>query len=590
MQLPYFDISPPLASGLLFFLSYVFMTTSGLVAGGFVYVLIAQIRGIRSMDPRWEQFARTFSTHLFRLAVLGVGLSGCLLWLLFVSVHPAAAELLRIFEIPVYIGWLLLLASTVSLFIYINTWSRWREYISLHLLAGLITVAGLWLALAVPISAGAFSLTPHFWLNTFLTRNAVFNPSFAPTYLVWSLWALAMAGGAGMLWAINQRDDIWRATLIEWLAKWAGAASFACAGTMMWWIFILFFEGLPVITLAGEIAVVSVCLGLVLILWAVRRPESFGKFPVAIVTAALLIQAGGIQSIRSTSPGPFLIQGHMFRNGILIADIGKLADSGIWKPAPWRTDNSPPYKLALGAFSFRAQCFVCHSSWTAEGGVPPLSEIKYLGDANQFLDELPTLHPALPVLAGSEREKLALAHYIETRLAESGTALASRPPEPPPAPVRVKKPAMTAPPPEKRSEEEKPAPIEAARSSEVEKSATLTDAAKPEKSEAKTLEQDKSPPAEAASDETKKTPPPSVESAQGASATEPVKASPTPAVGDAGKPAETPAPGAGKVPEAAKPAPAQKEDSKPSDASPSKTQAPPPEVKEPNPNAVGEKK
>ena len=70
------------------------MTTSGLVVGGFVYVLIAQIRGIRSMDLRWEQFARTFSTHLFRLAVLGVGLSGCLLWLLFVSVHPAAAELL----------------------------------------------------------------------------------------------------------------------------------------------------------------------------------------------------------------------------------------------------------------------------------------------------------------------------------------------------------------------------------------------------------------------------------------------------------------------------------------------------------------
>ena len=168
MQFPYFDISPSIASGLLFFLSYVFMTLSGLVVGGFMYVLIAQVRGIRSMDPRWEQFARTFSTYIFRIAVLGVGMSGCLLWLVFVSVHPAvAAELLRIFEIPAYAAWLLLLISAVSLFTYINTWSRWRNNILLHLLAGSIAAVGLWVALAVPISAGAFSLTPHFWLNTF---------------------------------------------------------------------------------------------------------------------------------------------------------------------------------------------------------------------------------------------------------------------------------------------------------------------------------------------------------------------------------------------------------------------------------------
>ena len=185
-----------------------------------MYVLIAQVRGIRSMDPRWEQFARTFSTYIFRIAVLGVGMSGCLLWLVFVSVHPAvAAELLRIFEIPAYAAWLLLLISAVSLFTYINTWSRWRNNILLHLLAGSIAAVGLWVALAVPISAGAFSLTPHFWLNTFSTRDAVFNPSFIPTYLVWSSWALAMAGGAGMIWTINQRDDIWRAALIEWLGN-----------------------------------------------------------------------------------------------------------------------------------------------------------------------------------------------------------------------------------------------------------------------------------------------------------------------------------------------------------------------------------
>ena len=100
-------------------MSYVFMAASGLVAGGLVFVLLAHSRGIRSMDPRWEQLARTFSIHLFRIAVLGAGLSGCLLWLMFVSVHPAAAaELQKIFNIPAQIGWLLLLAGTLSLSFY----------------------------------------------------------------------------------------------------------------------------------------------------------------------------------------------------------------------------------------------------------------------------------------------------------------------------------------------------------------------------------------------------------------------------------------------------------------------------------------
>ncbi|MBT3432373.1 MAG: hypothetical protein HN435_00520 [Nitrospinaceae bacterium] len=544
------------------------MTLSGLVVGGFMYVLIAQVRGIRSMDPRWEQFARTFSTYIFRIAVLGVGMSGCLLWLVFVSVHPAvAAELLRIFEIPAYAAWLLLLISAVSLFTYINTWSRWRNNILLHLLAGSIAAVGLWVALAVPISAGAFSLTPHFWLNTFSTRDAVFNPSFIPTYLVWSSWALAMAGGAGMIWTINQRDDIWRAALIEWLGKWAAIASFICAASMMWWIFILFFEGLPVITLAGAIAVVAVCLGLILILWAARRPESFGKSPVAVVVVALLIQAGGIQSLRSTSPGPFVIQGHMFRNGILVSDIGKLAASGIWKPSPWRTDDSPPDKLALGAFSFRAQCFVCHSSWMGRGGIPSLSEVKYFGDVNRFLDELSTRHPALPVLAGSEGEKLALVHYIKSRLSESGAALIARPPEPPPVPVKVKKPlpprpqasevekpAIETPSSEKSSEEEKPVSVEPPPASDVGKSAAPADAAKPETNETKTPVQGESPPAEAASDEIKKTPPPSTEIEPEASKEE----APTPADEGVAKPAEMPTTEEGKEPEKVGPAPAKK--------------------------------
>ena len=64
------------------------MVLTGLAAGGMVYALAAQVRGRRSVDPRWDQLARAIPSWVVNLRVFGVGLSGSLLWLAQVVLRP----------------------------------------------------------------------------------------------------------------------------------------------------------------------------------------------------------------------------------------------------------------------------------------------------------------------------------------------------------------------------------------------------------------------------------------------------------------------------------------------------------------------
>ncbi|MDP7166759.1 MAG: hypothetical protein QF701_03220 [Nitrospinota bacterium] len=452
MRYPFFVASPWAASGLLPLLSFAYMILSGLALGGMVFMLAAQLRGARSVDPRWSQLARLISSWVMNVLVFGVALSGSMLWLVFVFVHPAAAaELQKIFRIPDLFGWGFLLIGCAAFFFCSSGWERWRDNFSRHLAAGVVAALAIWAAAAIPISLGSFSMTPGFWLNTGSPWDAFWNRSFAAAFLVWSALSVALAGCAGLLYAAWRRDELWRASLSAWLGKWTAAASFAGAVFSVGWVFTLFFEGIPVVSMGAGVVALSAVLGVFLILLAVRRPKYFGKVLSIAAAALLFAQVGGIHKIRSEPPGPFLIQGHMFRNGILISDIGKISASGLWKQAPWRPDADPPGQLELGAFSFRAQCISCHSGWAGDGGIPALTAIRYQGDALRFLDEMPARHPSLPVFAGSLLEKEALASYVESRIRASGGSLASRPPAPPPPVI-----------PEKREPPEASAPLPAA--------------------------------------------------------------------------------------------------------------------------------
>ncbi|MEE8247078.1 MAG: hypothetical protein V3S87_07440, partial [Alphaproteobacteria bacterium] len=443
MQYPFLEISPPAASALLAALSFVFTLIASLVAGGAVLAVAAGRRSAASVDPRWENLARSAAAGVLYLALIGGGLAGSALWLAFVFVHPSAAgELMRIFRGPALWGWLCLLAGTVSLYLYVSRWDRWRDSRPLHFGCGILASAGLWLSMAIPISAGAFMVTPGFWLNTESARDALFNPSFPAAYLVWSALSLAVSGGAGMVYAVSQKDSFWRETLVQWLGKWTAAAALAAAAACLLWIFVLFFSAVPIEGPGALFFIFSLGLGAYLIPLAVRRPERFGKIHCAAAVFIVLVLALGFQNIRARSQGPYLIQGVLFKNGILLSEIDKLNKMGIWRPAPWRREESPPDELTLGAFSFRAQCYVCHSEWTGERAAP--ASFRYQGDALRFLDLISARHPHLPIFAGTAREKEAVARSLEARIVESGGALASRPPPPPPAPVKKAPPPAPA--------------------------------------------------------------------------------------------------------------------------------------------------
>ena len=445
VQYPFVNVSPSLASGLLASLSFVFMILTGLAAGGMVYALAAQVRGRRSVDPRWDQLARAISSRVVNLMVFGVGLSGSLLWLAQTVLRPmAAAEFQKIFQLPMRFAWGFLLTGMVALFLHTGRWNRLRSSFPAHFGVGVLAAVALFAASALPVSMASFSMTPGFWHNTRSTWDALLNPSFAPAYLVWCSYSLAVSGGAGLIYAALRKDDLWRSSLAGWLGVWTIAASIAGIVFTAYWVFVLFFRVAASVVPGAVTAALALSLSAFLFWTAVRRSEGFGLALSAIAAVVLLAQAGGIYRIRTHVEGPFSIQGYLFRNGILISEIGQLSVSGLWKPAPWRRNEPPPSGVGLGAFSFRAQCFSCHSKWLKKGGLPALAAIRYEGDALSFLGNLSSRHPQLPIFGGNRREKKAAALYLEKLIRDSGGTLASRPSKPAPAVQAKPVPAVRA--------------------------------------------------------------------------------------------------------------------------------------------------
>jgi len=438
VQYPFVDVSPFVGSSLLASLSFGFMIFTGLAVGGMVYALAAQVRGRRSIDPRWEQLSRATSSGVLNIMLFGVSLFGSLLWLAQTVLRPKAAEeFQKIFQVPMRYAWLVLLLGLVLLFLHSGRWNRLRSSFPAHFGVGSLAAVALFAVSALPVSIASFSMTPGFWHNTRSAWDAFLNPSFAAAYLVWGSYSLAVSGGAGLVYAALQKDDLWRSSLVGWLGVWTAVASIAGAVFTSIWVFVLFFRVAASVVPGVLTAALAVILSAFLIWVVVRRSEGFSLVLSVITAIALLTQGVGIYRIRAHLEGPFSIQGYLFRNGILISEIGEFSVSGLWRPAPWWRNEPPLSGVALGSFIFRAQCYSCHSKWLGKGGFPISNALRYEGDTLSFLSDFSSRHPQLPVFAGNGREKKSTARYIEKLIRDSGVSLSSQPPKSVPT-VKVK--------------------------------------------------------------------------------------------------------------------------------------------------------
>ncbi|MEE9240728.1 MAG: hypothetical protein V3U53_06020, partial [bacterium] len=366
----------------------------------------------------------------------------------FVFVHPkATAHLQRIFFVPLIAGWLFLFFGIVFLIVYIFHWGRWRNRFGDHFAVGVASAVCLWLFAAVAISLKSFTLTSGAWPASASLWNAVFNPSLIPAYLLWAAVSVILAGNVGLIYGLRQKDIMWRVAIVQEAGALTAAAALAGSVACLVWLIVLSFAGnldgmgtgTPPVYYGAGVAVIAVEMSILLVLTAVRRPRNFGIGLCAIAVVSVVTLVAGVQAVQDKSQGPFLIHNYMYQNEILISEVEKLKGEGLWKPAAWKPGKKETLQDGvLGAFSFRAQCRICHAGWQKAGSPAEMPAFKFEGDALRYLDQISSRHPFFPAFAGSNREKQAVALYIERLLKKSGVSLASRPVITPP-PVRAKK-------------------------------------------------------------------------------------------------------------------------------------------------------
>lgn len=453
MQFPILEIPPVVASALLSALSFLYAVLTGLMAGGAVFMLVAQKRGAGSIELRWDDLARRIATWVLNLTLSGVALSGISLWMVFIFVNPkAAAHLQSIFFGPLLAGWVFLTCGVVLLAVYVFYWDRWRDRPGVHFTLGTAGAVCLWLATAMMVSVKSFTLTSGGWPASASLWRAVLNPSIVPAYLLWAASAMILAGSVGLIYARFQKDNLWRECITQGTGTITAGAAMAGSVACLAWLIVLSFAGnldgmgdeIPPIYFGAGVVVIAVELSILLVLTAVRRPENFGNVLCAIAVVSVVTLVAGIQAVQDKSQGPFLIQSYMYRNGILVSEVEKLQEKGLWKPVAWMPEKEgAPRNGSLGAYNFQVQCRVCHAGWHKTGPSSGLPAFKFEGDALRYLDQISSRHPFFPVFAGSGQEKRAVALYIEGLLKNSGVSLASRPAEAP-RPAKKKKKTIKA--------------------------------------------------------------------------------------------------------------------------------------------------
>ena len=163
------------------FLFLLFIFSVCLVAGGMVFMLAAEWRGLRNIDPRWDVVARRFSGIALFLGAVVVGLLGVGLGIIQILFYPRQTEhLLTIFSPPLIGGWASYIAGMVFLAVYHFGWSRWRRLRKWHAAFGISAVLCVWAAASVLVSLQSFTLTTGAWPGSGALRSALLQSVGGP--------------------------------------------------------------------------------------------------------------------------------------------------------------------------------------------------------------------------------------------------------------------------------------------------------------------------------------------------------------------------------------------------------------------------
>ena len=462
---------------------------SHFAVGGGLFLVLAETKARRERDEAFLGFVRALSRGFILLTLVLGALTGVGIWFTIALVQPqATSALVTTFVWAWAIEWAFFATEIAAAMVYYYGWDRLDA--RTHLAVGWIYFASAWASLAVIAGILAFMLTSGDWPRTRGFADGFFNPTYLSMVALRTVVAIGLAGLYALFAASFVKDADLKAKVARWSAtRWIVPAAVALPVALLWYLsaaagagvgvaetlgarsaspadvlagaFGTTNAGHPIVRGAARVALLGTSLLVVAALaLAALRARRYGRLEAGLLMALGLVSMGGSEWVREGLRKPWVIDRHMFVNGVRVPGPGAapaedpfaldaLEARGVLATSPWAAapaafrPGDPSFermpvaeRAALEAEAgrevFRLECAACHTE-RGHLGVRRLVEGKSTAAITAVLDAVarpvtadgrpaswsdPGVRVAtwlgrrMPPFAGTSAEKRALAVHL----------------------------------------------------------------------------------------------------------------------------------------------------------------------------------
>jgi cytochrome bd-type quinol oxidase subunit 1 len=418
MNYPVWQLGIP--SGMLIaFVAVLHVFVSHFAVGGGAYLVLTERKAYRENDDALLAYVRDHSKFFALLTLVFGAVTGVGIWFTIGLASPeATSSLIHTFVWAWAIEWVFFFVEITAALIYAYNWDRLDR--RTHLSVGWIYFVAAWMSLAVINGIITYMLTPGRWLQTHQFWDGFFNPTYLPSLVIRTVFAVALAGVFGLFTALDLHSPH-RERALRWAGKWllAGLVLTPLAG--LWYYSKVpdfsrqYFGGfIPAAQHTFWLGIACTAIAILLTLvFTLFRPQWLRRPVMTLLLFACFGALASGEFMREFARKPYVINGYIYANDVRVSDIARFANSGgMVINAKWMT--VPQRKaVAYGQQVFAMQCGSCHSL----DGYRPIRPRVRGWDAEFATGIIPSLQltrGTMPVFAGDKQDAAALGAYLAT--------------------------------------------------------------------------------------------------------------------------------------------------------------------------------
>jgi hypothetical protein len=432
------------------------LVNHGLAVGMMPLVAAMEWYGAKKRDARWDNLAYRVLFVAFLVTTTVGALTGVGIWLSVSLVNPySIASLIRVFFWAWFTEWLVFITEVCLILAYTLTWKRWSargpEWKARHIKLGFALGFFSWVTMAIIVAILSFMMDPGNWLADRSFWTGVFNPLYLPQLAFRTPLAACMAGIITMFLIsfILRRDAGFRALALRAVGLWTLAFTpFVLLGG--WWYYSRVPElmkeniGVALGTLQFadwqqtflEIAVVTVVTILIVVQFAILRPQRLPRIVLVVPFLSILWMTGHFERVREFIRKPYVIGQYMYANGFRAGDYALLQKDGVLTYATYSTPLTEPEKAGLpsgisdqkraqmlarlqrGKDVFMITCSRCHTGHGVNALATHLQRM--FGDqpwtpdlTASYIENMHDAQPFMPPFPGSKAELQLLSEFLQ---------------------------------------------------------------------------------------------------------------------------------------------------------------------------------